>query len=339
MTRAYGEAFDRPAARAALEVQEILGAWAAHGLLSGGPAEPPTGPPPATAAAGPRAAPAAAVRRYRMLGTVFELRCPARGIADSLDRVLPHLAVDADPADVRVDIAAGADGFEVLVDGSLREQALRPEELTPQVKAVLLMTAVNRHGFAAYLHAAVLRIEDSLLLLPGAAGSGKTCLCLALCRNGLAYHSDEAALLASGTLRVRAVPLSACVKEGAWPIVEPLYPQLASLDVHHRIDGKVVKYLPPPVTPGDPALDLDWPVRWVTFPRYAPAAATALRPLRRSEALRRLLQECNAWRLELTAETVERLIGWITGIDCYELEYSSLDDATAAVLSVCRPTG
>ena len=98
-----------------------------------------------------------------------------------------------------------------------------------------------------------------------------------------------------------------------------------------------MKYLPPPVVAGDPALDLDWPVRWVIFPSYAPAAAASLRPISRAEALRRILQECNAWRLELTAESVERLIGWITGIECYDLAYSSLAEATDLVASVCRP--
>jgi hypothetical protein len=283
--------------------------------------------------------PAAAVRRYRLLGTVFEVRYPTRALAELVDPVLRHLAVAAESADVVVDVAPGPDGLDIAIDGIMADRALAPAELAPQVKANLLMTAVNRHGFAAYLHSAVLRRGDSLLLLPGAAGSGKTSLCLALCREGFAYHSDESALVSPGTFRVRGAPVSACVKEGAWPILEPLHPQLSGLGVHHRIDGKVVKYLPPPVPPGDPALDRDWPVRWLVFPRYVAGADTALRPLRRAEALRRLLQECNAWRMELTAETVEAMIGWTSGIECYEIEFSSLGAATDLVAATCRAGG
>jgi hypothetical protein len=281
---------------------------------------------------------AAAVHRYRLLGTVFEVRFPERALAERVDPVLRHLAADAHSTDVVVDVVQRPHGFDIAVDGIIADEATTAG-LAPQVKSILLTTAVNRHGFAAYLHSAVLRHDGSLLLLPGAAGSGKTSLCLALCREGFSYHSDEAAILSPGTFRVRGAPISACVKDGAWPILEPLYPQLAGLSVHHRIDDKVVKYLPPPVAPGDPALDLDWPVRWLIFPRFAKGAETAIRPIRRAEALRRLLQECNAWQMELTAETVERMIEWSSGIDCYELEFSSLDEATRLVAATCRAGG
>ena len=275
MTRAYGAAFDRPAVDAEREVRDVLAAWEARGLLSIDPGEPAGETRSRLRRSRRELAPvgaAACVRRYRLIGSVFEVRYPTCGTADFVDPVLRHLAIDTHSGDVRVDIAEGRDGLEVRVDGMVLDKDLKPEELAPQVKAALLMTAVNRHGFAAYLHSAVLRLNGALLLLPGAPGSGKTCLCLALSRRGFAYLSDEAALLSPDTLRVRAAPVSACVKEGAWRIVEPLYPQLSGLDAHHRVDGKVVKYLPPPGAPGDPALDLGWPVRWLLFPRFVPGS-------------------------------------------------------------------
>jgi hypothetical protein len=336
LTRDYAEAFARPPRQAAREVADLVSAWRRHGFLASSEGErprPTAGPParPATPAD-----PVAARFWCQMLDTCFELRFGSEAAADLVRPLLAHLASDTGPADVVVEVAAAGEGFAIGVDGRHAEDCMASSELAPQVKSAILVEAVNRHGFAAYFHAAALRREEGLLLLPGVSGSGKTCLSLALAHAGFAYHSDETALLDPDSLMVRAAPLALCVKDAAWDLVGPEYPELAGLPAHDRIDGKVVKYLPPPTAPGDPALDRAWPVRWIVFPTYGAGAVTTLTPIGGAEALRRLLQDCNAWRLDLTAESVERLIAWIEAARCYVLPFSSQAEAVKLISQACR---
>jgi hypothetical protein len=47
--------------------------------------------------------------------------------------------------------------------------------------------------------------------------------------------------------------------------------------------------------------------------------ATELRPVGRSEALRRLLQECLVLPERLDRTGVENLVRWIRSVECFEL--------------------
>ena len=61
------------------------------------------------------------------------------------------------------------------------------------------------------------------------------------------------------------------------------------------------------------------------------AASNRLERVNRSEALGRLMNECLALRQRLDQTNVRQLIGWIAGVECYELSFSSLETATQLV--------
>jgi hypothetical protein len=129
------------------------------------------------------------------------------------------------------------------------------------------------------------------------------------------------------------LPTGLCVKRGAYPVLEPLFPALAGLPEWSRPDGLVAKYL-------RPGLDLAWadesvPVRWLVFPHYDPAHATRLVPLPRAAALERLLPGVYFLSGTLDAANLDALIAWLGGVDCYELPLCSLEPAVAAVRELC----
>jgi hypothetical protein len=107
----------------------------------------------------------------------------------------------------------------------------------------------------------------------------KSSLTAALIRAGFMYLSDEVALLEENTLHVRPVPVSLCLKNSAWDLLATRYPEIRDLAIHHRWDGKIVRYLNPPAATLGPEPDRSHPVRWIVFPRYAPDVQTTLRPL------------------------------------------------------------
>jgi len=223
----------------------------------------------------------------------------------------------------------------VVIDGREEDRCRDPGAVAPMVKSALNAAAVNRHDFALYLHAAMLRLGDRALLLPAAPHSGKTCLSAALARAGFTYQTDEITLLEGRTFAARGVRVALTVKNSAWRLLEPLYPDLASLPAHRRVDGKIVKYLPPPGAMGPSAPDDAIWARWIIFPRYSSDSPNELAPLPRVEAMRGLMEECLAFRLNLEAGQVQRMIDWIAGTECYTLTFNDLGSAVRLIEEAC----
>jgi hypothetical protein len=274
-------------------------------------------------------------RRYQLLDSIFEVGFSSAGLFEAVDPVLGHLATEKPPTSA-VQVVAGPNSFDVIIDGRQADHCEDAEAVAPMVKGALSMAAVNHQDFALYLHAAMLQRCGGALLLPAPPQSGKTCLSAALAKAGFAYCTDEITLLERGTLMARGVPVALTVKNSAWPLLQPLYPELASLPRHQRVDAKVIKYLLPPRNAL--ALDIVCRVRWIVFPRYARGGQTELAPLPRVEALRLLMEECLAIRLEFTATNVQQLVDWIAEVACYTLTFDDLASAVELVSRVCDET-
>jgi hypothetical protein len=329
-----------PAATASVTLESLMQRWYQLGLLD----EPRLAPkalidePPARER---RLAPIEphVILKVRMLDQVFGVALPDAATRTQVEPLLRHLATDESPSRrlaVQQEEGAQGEGFVILLDGVVVETSPSLEALGPQVKSALTVAAINAYGFALYVHAAMLRPPGSsgVILLPAAAGSGKTCLSAALAAAGYAYHTDEVTLLAGPSLDARGIPVCLTVKEPAWPVLADRHPALANLAIHQRVDGKICKYLPPPIDPADPALAAEWPVVALVFPRYSPDVKTRLSRLPRLDALGRLLEQCLAIRLDLDAATVGRLVDWIAAVEVYELTFADLDSAVSELAAV-----
>ena len=272
--------------------------------------------------------------RYRLLGTHALIRYSHRAQMRMVDTVIGHLRSDeASTPDLVVDISDTRWGdrqlrSNIYSNGKPETQAEQLSALGPLVKSVLWATAVNAHDFLLYLHAGVVGKDGKCVLLPAAAGSGKSSLTAALVHAGFGYYSDEVALVERGTFRVPPVPLAVCVKSTGWDVMAHYYPEIPTLPIHRRNDGKVVRYVPPPAAAVQKSSGL---VSHIFFPQYAKDETTRLEPLARSDALGRLMEQCLALRQRLDGDNVRELVRWIAAIDCYTLRFSSLDDAVALV--------
>jgi hypothetical protein len=217
---------------------------------------------------------------------------------------------------------------DVYRDGIPVGRAPRLSEMAPIVKAALWQSAINAHDFLFYIHAGVVGTGASCVLLPAAAGSGKSSLTAALVHRGFRYFSDEVALIEPTTFHVSPMPLAMCIKSTGWDLMARYYPGILSLPVHVRSDEKVLRYIPPPA---DSVEQVPMPVAHIIFPRYEEAASTRLERVKRSEALGRLMGECLALRQRLDQNNVRQLVRWIAGVECYELTFSSLETAAQLV--------
>jgi Coenzyme PQQ synthesis protein D (PqqD) len=333
---------------AASWVAATLDALRSHGLIADGPRPGPTDSADIRAqqqlharrvATMPPYSPVAPVaeRRYRLLDSVALMRFAAVGQAEAVDTVLGHLATgeSAEPTfhiEVQAQVlgSRGSVRSNIYCDKSPVDFTTGLHRLAPTVKSLLWKLAVDRYNYLFYIHAGVVGTGDRCILLPAAAGSGKSSLTAALVHRGYRYLSDEIALIEPTTFRVPPVPLALCVKGTGWQLMSRYFPKLRALMGHQRMDGKRVRYVPPDPSTIQASGAL---VSHIVFPRYRAEAATEMRPIARAAALRRLMSECWACG-HLDSANVSELIRWIGRIDCYELTFASLEKAVDLVQQV-----
>jgi hypothetical protein len=278
----------------------------------------------------------AAETHYRLLGTHALIRYCYHAQKRMVDHVIGHLKTD-EPVTPTLIIDVAGDMWDdggihitshVYCNGEPEDVAHKLSFLGPIVKSALWVASVNAHDFLLDLHAGVVGRNGRCILLPAAAGSGKSSLTAALVHSGLDYYSDEVALVERDTFLVPPVPLAVCVKSTGWDLMARYYPQLATVPMHRRVDGKTVRYVPPPPdsTSQKPAR-----VSHIFFPRYVADQPTRLAAMPRAEALAHLMDQCLAFRIPLNPTSVAELVRWIASIDCYSLAFSSLDEAVALV--------
>ena len=281
---------------------------------------------------------AVAERRYRLLNTVAVMRFGMHEQAQAVDAALGHLAAadDAEPTAL-VEVQASVLGnrgsirSNIYLDRQPAEFATGLHRLAPAVKSLFWGLAVNSYDFLFYIHAgAVGRGDGRCVLLPAAAGSGKSSMTAALVHRGYRYLSDEVALIEPTSFRVPPVPLAVCIKSSGVEVMRRYFPDILEIRSHQRMDGKHVRYVP--VAPST-LQRASARVSHIVFPRYKAARATQIHPIARSTALRRMMSECWACG-HLDHANVAELIRWIGQIDCYELTFSSLERAADLVQQV-----
>jgi hypothetical protein len=275
-------------------------------------------------------------RYYELLTLKFALRLNSVVQETTVLPALRHLEI-VEPTGVDMDIhVLETSGGFLLLDGFAPIGfCSRLDELLPIIKAALRMRIADTHEYLFQIHAGVISNGEKCILFPGEPGSGKTTLTAGLAASGFFYFSDEVALLEDQDMVVRPVPLSLAVKDGACKELAPYYPDLWNTPVHHREDRRTVRYIgPPPNSMWRPA-DQAQKIGWIIFPRYVAHAETQLKPIRKGEALRRLMQECVVIPELLSRETVQHLVQLMRTVDCYELTMSSLSPAIHVIKDLC----
>lgn len=275
-------------------------------------------------------------RYYRLLSTDFVLTLDDARLAELVHSPLAHLEIDAPPIEpltIAIDRHRGR--FRLTEAGRVLDTCRAENELAPLIKLHAARVAVARFPHLLALHAGALTRGAGTLLLPAAAGSGKSVLTAALLARGWHYLSDDTTLL-DERFAVFGLGYGLTLKEGAWELVGGWFPDLMHQRVHIRPDGQPVRYLAPQdreVAGPDRGARK---ARWIIYPRFIPSAPAAeLTPLIRVEALRLLLENCG-WVRPLDWETVNRTVDWLGQISCYRLTYANAEAAAAATENQCR---
>lgn len=329
------ETFGFPATLAESHVRDVMASRQRLSLVATTGAD--AVPMPVRIAAGePRDAEHGAVIEhvYRLLDSVFRLRCGAGVPAYDLVRALRLLRVDAvGPSStlaqsaISMELTAQGERYTLRIGGAVVDRSWRADQVLPMVKARMVETALKLSSDLFAVHAAAVSRGAACLLIPGASGSGKSTLAAALAADGWRLLGDDTVVLTRDRLLVRPMALPICIKHGSWRLLAGRYPELDAIGTNFRGDGKLARYVLPPEP--EPA-----PKRRVTavvFPCRTPGLQPGLVKLARPQALTRLVEGLCPLGDELDRHLVERFVRWIESIDCYELRYGELEDGVGRI--------
>jgi len=273
-----------------------------------------------------------AERSYRLLSSRLRLRFSRPEQETIVHPVLAHLACEAadTAAETLIDIISSAHGMVLYRDREPVARCDRIDELAPVAKGIVWNTTIRDHSFFLDIHAGVVCDEQGGILLPAPPGSGKSTLTAALVSAGFQFFSDEVALLEETTFNVFPVPLALCFKDTGLEMASRFFPQVKTLPIHNRGDGKRVCYMPPPAH-ALPASTAPKPVKAVVFPQFQPGASSKLDRMDTVDALKKLMDECLVVDKRLDRQKVAGLIDWIGKVDCYRLVFSDAEDAVRKI--------
>lgn len=178
------------------------------------------------------------------------------------------------------------------------------------------------------LHAAVVEKHGLAMILPAPPGSGKSTLCAGLIHRGWRLLSDEMALIALQGDLVTPFGRPVSLKNQSIDIIKAYAPEAAfSPTVRDTHKGNVALLK----VPTDQVARIADPARprWVVFPKYVAGAQASLVP--RSKAHSMLELGRNSFNyMVLGRAGFDSLSRVIDACDCYDFQYSLLDDAVAA---------
>lgn len=191
-----------------------------------------------------------------------------------------------------------------------------------------LVIALRFYGLLM-LHAAVLERHGRALVLPAAPGDGKSTLCAGLAFRGWRLLSDEFGIFRPNESALLPVPRPIALKNESIEIIRKFAPDAHIGPLTRGTRKGTVAHVKPPESsvlrqqePADAAL--------IVFPKWAANSDLELDEVAKSEAFMRL--GVNSFNYEpLGAAAFRTIRSVIDCSSCYELRYSNLEDATAAL--------
>jgi hypothetical protein len=242
--------------------------------------------------------------------------------------VFEHLETEGD---------ADAPGYEILERGNLAFVGRRgrsmlivtPLQVAPALKGLLVEEILGAPQAPVALHTACLSSNGGMLLLAGAPGAGKSTLTVALMSAGFGYGGDDIALVDHAG-RVEGMRFAPAIKTGAWRLISNFRADLSSAPIHHRLDGKRIRFLSPGNGSGDAV-----PVRWIISLERRESASAVLVQEDPVDALAALTRDAYSSRGAASSEDIRMLVQLVSRAQCYRLVYSELNEAVRTLAGLC----
>jgi hypothetical protein len=188
-----------------------------------------------------------------------------------------------------------------------------------------LLYAEGKYDVA--FHAAMVAHGDRGVMLCAPRECGKSTLAAYLVAQGFDLLTDEPALLDLDSWSVAPLRLPFNLKEGSWPILRHLWPQLDCSPVHLRSDGAKIRMAYPSQTARQDCPSQSRRLTQIVFPHYAPSSPAEVESLSPLDMLR-LLSEGGMLLAKHFAQTeFETFLQSVLRTPAYQIQYASLEEA------------
>ena len=266
----------------------------------------------------------------------FRIHSPIDLVSEGLGLMYPHNQL-ADAAgfvdfDLQLVPASGLRRWVMpqvrfLYDGDSPFQPLPAGHAYPLLEWAMNWCIASMVHDELLLHAAVVERDGLAAILPAPAGSGKSTLCAGLINRGWRLLSDEVAMvsLSDGTVAALARPVS--LKNESIAVLQRFAPDAVFNRVTYgTTKGNVTHMRAPPDSLR--RVDETAQPRWVVFPRFVSGSAPVLQSRSRADSMLELGR--NSFNYMVLGEAGFQALGdMVASADCYDFEYSQLDDAVA----------
>jgi HprK-related kinase A len=186
--------------------------------------------------------------------------------------------------------------------------------------------ATHAHHYLL-LHSAVLEREGCAVIMPAPPGSGKSTLCAGLVHRGWRLLSDELALISLLDASITPLGRPISLKNQSIDVIRSFVQGAVFSRVVHDTSKGSVSLLKVPAEHLRRIRETAKP-RWIIFPKYVAGSPAQLVP--RSKANSMLELGRNSFNYMVLGRTgFEVLSKVIDSSDCYDFQYSQLDDAVA----------
>lgn len=264
---------------------------------------------------------------YRVGEVVVRVTCYPTDIAAAFAPLAaPAMVPDVSLAQARLALFRARGAFVLTCDDRVVDRL----DTAPAARWAIvrqLVWVARRRPWLALLHAGAIALPPGCLLLCGDSGAGKSSLLAGLVHAGFPFVADDIVPLEEGSGLVWPVPLAISLKNGSWPALSSLFPELARAPIV-RFGGRTMRYLWPDAR----AVAVDsagYPAAAVLFPRYVKDGPVMLTRLESARALA-LLGEGGSV-LPATDAGLAEFLAWWGRLPAYQLSYGSLEEAVAAV--------
>ncbi|HWV12270.1 MAG TPA: hypothetical protein VN110_03150 [Sphingobium sp.] len=313
------EVADRGISHPSAMLQKVLADWSQSGLVH--------------AAVWPPASPPILVQNIALGARGFGLRYHDDALVRHIAPLFAHLTTGpaAEQSSTTFDLWQN-EGFCLFSRDGGPAALLQLNQAATLVKAQLVQDIIDDPRWTLALHAGCVSRNGKALLLSGPPGAGKTTLISWLIGSGFAYHGDDISMVEPDG-RVLGLPFLPTVKSGAWPMMAGRYPGRLQALIHWRPDGRRVRYLDLPQSPGEEPL----PVRWIVKLKRTKGARAQLIPHHPAALVKHLLSEAASSSGEADRAAIDIMIRTVGSARTCVLEYDDLDEAAALLGEFCAP--
>ncbi len=218
---------------------------------------------------------------------------------------------------------------EILVDGHRVFGMFPRRTALPHTEWALNWWVYNYAHRFLIIHAAVVDRAGQAVLLSAPPGSGKSTLCAALVSRGWRLLSDELALIRPEDGRLRAIARPISLKNESIDVMTRFAPNSVIGPITKETPKGTVAHLRAP-SDSVSRIDEASKPRWIVFPKYLAGSSTQIAPVPKARAFMELAINAFNYRI-MGVQGFETLAAAIEVCGCYELTYSDLDEAIAAL--------